>query len=367
MNDAVTPALEPGDRVPNFYLECDTGEFVSLYDQAMGGALVVFFVGRLESDAGARCLREAAGQLADGAGDTVHPVVVTREPSAVAARAREESGFPGRILCDEGDEAAGAFRTGWPAVAESVQGFVLDANQRLLTALPVHSPHPAADARQVLDALPAVEARTVSHPAPALLVPRVFEPAFCQHLIDAFHHQGHEEGGVYSMKEGVLLHQVDATIKKRQDHSVRDRAIGDAIAARLMRRVLPEIQKAFHYRVTAAEEYKVVRYRGEESGFFGAHRDDMSPQTAHRRFAITLNLNEGYEGGYLCFPEYGPHRYRPGPGDAIVFSCSLLHRVAPVTGGDRFVLLAFLYGEDGKQQKRQIEEMMAKAGQQVQR
>ena len=51
---------------------------------------------------------------------------------------------------------------------------------------------------------------------------------------------------------------------------------------------------------------------------------------------MTLNLNsEDYEGGHLRFPEYGPELYRPGTGDAVVFSCYLVHEAMPVTAGAR--------------------------------
>ena len=80
-------------------------------------------------------------------------------------------------------------------------------------------------------------------------------------------------------------------------------------------------------------------------------------------FAMTLNLNAGeYEGGELRFPEYGPHLYSPGRGEAIVFSCSLVHEALDVTRGDRYVLLAFLYGEDGARQKREMQRRMQEAG-----
>src|SRR5215218_10306224 len=75
-------------------------------------------------------------------------------------------------------------------------------------------------------------------------------------------------------------------------------------------------------------------------------RDNLSPATAHRRFALTLNLNDGYQGGQLRFPEYGPELYRPAPGAALLFSCSHLHEVLEVTAGRRFVLLSFLFGDE---------------------
>ena len=84
----------------------------------------------------------------------------------------------------------------------------------------------------------------------------------------------------------------------------------------------------------------------------GAHRDNTTQAALHRRFGLTLCLNENHEGGCLSFPEYGTHLYRPGKGEAIVFSCSLLHQVTPVTAGRRFVLITFFFGK-AEQQARQ--------------
>jgi predicted 2-oxoglutarate/Fe(II)-dependent dioxygenase YbiX len=61
---------------------------------------------------------------------------------------------------------------------------------------------------------------------------------------------------------------------------------------------------------------------------------------------MTLNLNAGeYEGGYLTFPEYDLHLYKPDTGSAVIFSCSLMHEATPVRSGRRFGLFAFFYGE----------------------
>ena len=62
---------------------------------------------------------------------------------------------------------------------------------------------------------------------------------------------------------------------------------------------------------------------------------------------MTLNLNtNGYTGGQLRFPEFGPDLYEPERGGAIVFSSSLLHEATPVTAGRRYVLLGFFFGEN---------------------
>jgi predicted 2-oxoglutarate/Fe(II)-dependent dioxygenase YbiX len=79
-----------------------------------------------------------------------------------------------------------------------------------------------------------------------------------------------------------------------------------------------------------------------------AHRDDATAGTAHRKFAVSLNLNaEDYDGGDLRFPEFGRRLYRPPTGGAAVFCCTLLHEVTPVTHGVRYVFVPFLYDADG--------------------
>src|SRR5262249_41841245 len=62
------------------------------------------------------------------------------------------------------------------------------------------------------------------------------------------------------------------------------------------------------------------------------------------QFALSLNLNaeQEYDGGEVRFAEFGRQLYRPVMGGALVFSCSLLHEVIPVSRGRRFGLFTFL-------------------------
>jgi len=109
------------------------------------------------------------------------------------------------------------------------------------------------------------------------------------------------------------------------------------------RRIGPELNKAFGFTRFLFDRFVVTCYDSERNDFFRRHRDNQTPGTENRRFALTLNLNTGeYEGGGLTFPEYGPHRYDPPVGGAILFSCSLLHEALPITRGRRFTLLNFL-------------------------
>ena len=115
---------------------------------------------------------------------------------------------------------------------------------------------------------------------------------------------------------------------------------------RIYWRLGPEIEKAFMWKPTRMERYLVARYDSESGGFFRPHRDNTTKGTAHRRFAVTINLNASeYDGGDLRFPEFGPRTYRAPTGGAVVFACALLHEATAVTRGQRFAFLPFLYDD----------------------
>jgi predicted 2-oxoglutarate/Fe(II)-dependent dioxygenase YbiX len=171
-------------------------------------------------------------------------------------------------------------------------------------------------------------------------------PEQCAKLIAVWEQQGRSETGVESATGGGRAEQRSAQLKRRRDHIVGDRQRSRELATTIGRRVMPELSKAFAYRASRFEGFKIACYQASDRGFFRVHRDNLSPATAHRRFALTLNLNDGYQGGQLRFPEYGPELYRPAAGAGLVFSCSHLHEVLDVTAGRRFVLLSFLFGEE---------------------
>ena len=158
--------------------------------------------------------------------------------------------------------------------------------------------------------------------------------------------QGGEDSGYMVERDGKTVGVLDYDHKRRFDCLIEDpRTCRPRIRARIARRLAPEIRKAFQFEVTRIERYIIACYEAATGGHFAAHRDNTTPGTAHRRFAVTINLNDDFEGGDLWFPEFGPRRYRPPAGGAVVFSCSLLHEATPVTQGTRYAVLPFLYDD----------------------
>ena len=141
----------------------------------------------------------------------------------------------------------------------------------------------------------------------------------------------------------VLTH--DHEHKRREDCDVTDPGIRQAAQAWIQRRIVPEIAKVHQFQATRMERYIIACYRADQEAHFRAHRDNTTRGTAHRRFAVSINLNGDFEGGEISFPEYGPRSFKPAPGAAVVFSCSLLHAVSTVTRGRRYAFLPFLYDD----------------------
>lgn len=224
---------------------------------------------------------------------------------------------------------------------------VLDPTLRVLALGPIDDPGGAAErvagvlAGATFDRAP----RTVTAQAPVLFVPHALSRDLRARAIDLWGSQNTVETGVETTHGGGRGEVYDDLRKRRRDHTVEDERVLQELTTYIGRRVLPEVERAFAYRPTRFEGFKIGAYDESDAGFFEAHRDNLSPTTAHRRFGLTLNLNDEYEGGELRFPEYGPELYRPASGEALVFSGALLHEVLPVTAGRRFVLLSFLYGE----------------------
>jgi hypothetical protein len=318
---------EPGDIAPAFKLAATTGESIDpASDLVAGRPLLLLF---RASDAVPQDLEALVAQV-----------------KATDGRAVLVTGL-GETATLDGFESA--------ADADGVVGSLFGAARLVLIAPNRHIAYLGGDAAAAQAALARIAATRasvvmVSHP-PVLITPDVLSRAECQKLINIFAMQGQTfvDPGHGTLPPGTADYKQkipEYGRKDRIDHWIRQPETNAFIDDRLNRRLIPEIQKCFQYKITRREAYRIGSYEGERGGELHGHRDNTKPMVAHRRFACSINLNtEQFEGGELRYPEFGNQLYRPETGAAITFSCSLLHEPMHVTKGRRFVLLAFLYGE----------------------
>lgn len=179
------------------------------------------------------------------------------------------------------------------------------------------------------------------HP-PVMVIPRVLDPALVRRLISYWESGEQFVGGVGAGQDSRPKPQV----KRRTDVSVKDPELLHAVDQAFAKNLFPELRKLTGYDLRYRERYKIGCYFSEDRGAFNKHRDTGEIPLSFRRYAVSLFLNEDFDGGGLVFPEYGESRYIANPGAAVVFPATIMHEVRPVTHGRRMVLITFLFDEE---------------------
>lgn len=346
--------LEAGDRIPAFGLPDSDGTLVNPLSDHLAGRplLLVFECGGHSGGTGyadeLAALRDRAGALT--ARDAV-VLAVTRRSCNENATLEQEEALPFPLLSDPEARSYAACGLDPARIGRPTVTLVLDGNLRVLGVVDGGG---ATRWREIVGALEAVASGTGgelsnSH-APVIVLPRVLTPEDCARLIEVWYRRVRIWDGDGFTTRGFDKEDGDFKVRNK-DYGhvvqlvVRDAALQNYLDAKIQRRIMPEIAKAFATKVTRREDYRIAGYDASLGGSLGPHRDNATRETRHRRFTFCVTLNGGdFEGGGLRFREYHDEGYRVPTGTAIVWSCNLLHEVLPVTAGQRFILGTHLFG-----------------------
>lgn len=348
--------LTPGDPAPWFH-QRSTRNPSYAFDMAAGRYIVLCFYATAADEQGRAAIEGVLAHRHYFDDDHFSFFGVSLDPKDEAERRVGESlpgirffwDFNGRVSRLYGAIAKGA-ETVNMSVSTEVRRFwvVLDPTLRVLLVVPFALD--GSDTARLfadLEQLPPPDRFTgVEIQAPILFLPNVLELELCRRLIDLHQCHGGAESGFMRDVDGKTTEFQDHNHKRRRDYLVEDPDLVHGLEARLVRCLYPELLKAYSFKATHIERHLIGCYSADEGGHFRMHRDNTTRGTAHRRFAVSINLNSGFEGGALSFPEYGPRRFSPPAGGAVVFPCALLHAVSPVTKGRRYAFLPFLYDDE---------------------
>jgi len=346
-----------GDPAPGFIQRTPSNPRYA-FDSAAGRYLVLCFLGSAGDPLG-RAAFDAALARPDLFDDNRACLFAVSHDPQDEALGRIGNRIPGiRVVWDDDRSVAGRYgatgaghsdtdsaEASWQGIARA--WYVIDPTMRVIGRIPFRADgRDRAEVLALLDRLPPPETFAgFAVQAPVLILPRVLEPELCRTLIAIYEREGGQESGFMRQIDGRTVGVMDPGFKVRRDVIVSDDGLVSALQARFLRRVVPEIAKVHQFKVTRMERYIISCYDAQDGGHFSAHRDNTTAGTAHRRFAVSINLNEDFEGGEVSFPEYGPRSFKAPVGGAVVFSCSLLHRVSRVTRGRRYAFLPFLYDD----------------------
>jgi len=330
----------PGEPLPWFRAKAIGGSDDYVFDTAAGRYMLLLFLGRASDPAAAEALRCVERHRALFDDRLACFFGITSDPED-AESGRVAQQLPGiRFFLDPTDGLAGLFGADTKAGAERRHWLLVDPMLRAVGIFPLDSGEAAVAALGK-----AIAHMPMADWAPVLMAANIFEPALCERLIAYYRETGGEPSGFMREVGGKTRLVTDPNHKMRRDRNIDDEALCAILRARISAMLVPMVKRAFQFDATRMERYIIGCYEAG-AGHFRPHRDNTTKGTAHRRFAVTINLNSGdYDGGDLRFPEFGARTYRAPTGGAIVFSCSMLHEATPVTRGTRFAFLPFLYDD----------------------
>jgi hypothetical protein len=307
-----------GDRIPNFMLPDPQGELRLLYQAIAGWPSVLLLAANTAMQdqwdeikgfaAAAPALHAAGVRLMIVSNDGIESLAMVAK--IIPEHAHWLADIKGVVNLGLRQGALFAF-TG--AVC-----FVLDSNQRIVGVRAAEPGH-ADWALAMLKARPGDSPQRLSTTAPILLLPAVLDGEDC----------------------AALLKQISDANTPGGSAAIADKALAERIVRILLRRIGPEVEKAFSFDDFVFESL-VLRW--DDSAAPADRRTEVDdPAVQGRSFSLIVDLaGEAYEGGDILFPEYGPHSYRPGSGGALVFAGTLLRELRPVSAGRRSLLVATL-------------------------
>ena len=199
--------------------------------------------------------------------------------------------------------------------------YILDANRRIKQLKEFNNIQEIIDFK--------IEKQILSINVPCLMIENVLDDKLLKRVLDYYNNSTN--------------HEVHNSCNKNRLHVHPDLELEKMIDNKLSRSLFPEIKKVFYFDVEYRELYKICSYNSETNGRFAAHRDTPYPYQ-HRKFALSLILNDDYEGGELYLPEYDIS-LKPKANTAIVFPGICSHQVLPITKGSRKTIITFFCTE----------------------
>lgn len=350
--DYVQPLSLGANALP-FELRDELGRMLSLNEDYLSGKhLVLIFLNSTNAQLNTDTLRHVANTQQDLHHNNTTVIAITaRNKGRDNFNLKHKSGFVWPVIHDSGGSVFASF--GLHKLHGEAIRCILLTPQRQIRAWFDSPTNIEATLKEIIamtTSLSAVEdARWSACHAPVLHIPNVFSPEECRQLIAMFNQQ--EQYVVRPPREGEVVGNFKVPVyehdrQDRVDQIVKDPKTLEFIDQRIFGRITPMIVKAFAFNVTRREAVHLARYTGAREGHHMGHRDNTSAAMSYRRFALSIALNNDFEGGEITFEEYSPHGYKPFPGTALVFSSSLLHEVSEITSGTRYSLISNLFNDE---------------------
>lgn len=148
---------------------------------------------------------------------------------------------------------------------------------------------------------------------------------------------------------GLVRNALDHSVRRAELAWLDERPGAEWVMDRIVAIAARANREAFDFALSDfAESAQVARYGAERQGHFGWHSDIGAGTVAARRkltMVVQLSEPDAYGGGILeIWPDGNVRQADSARGAATIFPSFQLHRVTPVTAGERWSLTIWAHG-----------------------
>ncbi|MDO9525443.1 MAG: 2OG-Fe(II) oxygenase [Gemmobacter sp.] len=282
---APSALILPGDRVPSLVAKSSQNPQFRL-DSMAGRWLVLGVIGSAALPGMADRLTRVMADAGPFDDTFASLFVVTQDP-ADAASGRLSDRMPGRRIFWD-DDSGLARQLGALTASPGTEDQMLTCWIVVDPSLSVHRVimlrTDGSDVEELMSLLaglpPPDRWLGFEVPAPILVLPQVFEPELCDHLIGLYNADGGKASGFMRDQGGKTVAMNDPGFKVRRDFLLDAPQDIRAVQARILRRVVPQIERVFFFRATRMDSSAPPGWNGIWSAAMTPQRAGISDRTA---------------------------------------------------------------------------------------
>lgn len=178
-------------------------------------------------------------------------------------------------------------------------------------------------------------------------MPGLFAPEECDRIIGIHRHTTPAAGSVGGQDIAAGERVVNTGVRRSHLWWLAQNPDHAWIYGRIAQVVNDANNRFFGFHLSGfLEDMQLARYDQADAGGYGWHCD-FRTRSVHRKLSATIQLSDEttYQGGDLEIMYEMPALSMPrGRGSITIFPSFALHRVAPVTAGTRWSLVAWVHG-----------------------